>query len=58
MHKVTYHTHTYRCGHAIGTELDYLNSALENKLNILGFSDHAPQPDDRLNLTKDTRMDD
>lgn len=56
MHKVNYHTHTYRCGHASGTELDYLNSALENKLSVLGFSDHAPYPDDRLNLTKDTRM--
>lgn len=57
MNKVNYHTHTYRCGHAVGTELDYLNTALENNLTILGFSDHAPYPDDRLNPNKDTRMD-
>ena len=57
MHKVNYHTHTYRCGHAVGTELDYLKSALESKLTILGFSDHAPYPDGRLNSSKDTRMD-
>lgn len=57
MNKVNYHTHTYRCGHAVGTELDYLKSALENNLTILGFSDHAPYPDGRLNSSKDTRMD-
>jgi len=45
--KTNYHTHTLRCKHAKGTELDYLKEALEQGLSILGFSDHAPYPDDK-----------
>ena len=38
-----YHTHTYRCGHAVGSEEDYINMALNRRMKILGFSDHTPQ---------------
>lgn len=38
-----YHTHTPRCNHAKGAERDYVERALEAGLQILGFSDHAPQ---------------
>ncbi len=38
-----YHTHTCRCGHAEGTEREYVERALEAGLQILGFSDHTPQ---------------
>ena len=38
-----YHTHTYRCGHAEGTEQEYVERALDAGLQILGFSDHTPQ---------------
>lgn len=48
MKKVNYHTHTYLCQHAGGTELDYVNAAIDNHLDILGFSDHGPFPDDRF----------
>ena len=39
-----YHTHTWRCNHAEGTEEEYVSAALERGLQILGFSDHAPYP--------------
>ncbi len=37
-----FHTHTPRCGHAVGAEQAYIQNALEAGLQILGFSDHAP----------------
>ncbi len=37
-----YHTHTWRCNHARGTEDAYVASALEAGMELLGFSDHAP----------------
>ena len=37
-----YHTHTVRCGHAEGSERDYVRRALEGGLQVLGFSDHTP----------------
>lgn len=43
--KTNYHTHCQRCRHAQGTEEDYVRSALEAGVSILGFSDHAPFPD-------------
>ena len=42
--KTNYHTHTYRCNHAIGNEEDYVLAAIENGYDILGFSDHTPWP--------------
>lgn len=43
--KTNYHTHTLRCQHAQGTEEDYVLSAINSQLDILGFTDHAPFPD-------------
>lgn len=37
-----YHAHTWRCNHATGSEEDYVNRAIENGLQIMGFSDHTP----------------
>ena len=37
-----YHTHTKRCNHAVGTEREYVESAIQHGMKILGFSDHAP----------------
>lgn len=39
-----YHTHTTRCGHAKGTEREYIECAIQNGFKVLGFSDHTPQP--------------
>ena len=43
-----YHTHTYRCGHAFGTEREYIESALKAGITDMGFSDHAPWIDPNL----------
>ncbi len=40
--RANYHTHTWRCHHAEGTEREYVQAAMENGLEILGFSDHSP----------------
>lgn len=37
-----YHTHTWRCNHAEGTEEAYVRAALSRNFEILGFSDHTP----------------
>lgn len=39
-----YHTHTYRCGHALGSDEEYVTTAIDNGFKILGFSDHIPFP--------------
>ena len=40
--KTNFHTHTYRCHHARGTDREYVQVAVEKGLNALGFSDHSP----------------
>ncbi len=42
--KANYHTHTWRCMHAKGTEKEYVESAIGAGLKILGFSDHTAYP--------------
>jgi len=37
-----YHTHTYRCGHAVGTDEEYVKRAIEGGIKHLGFSEHVP----------------
>lgn len=37
-----YHTHTYRCQHASGSDREYVEAAIETGLKVLGFSDHCP----------------
>ncbi len=39
-----YHTHTVRCGHAVGEDRQYVETAIERGLKVLGFSDHVPMP--------------
>ena len=43
--KHNYHTHTYRCDHADGTDEEYVLAAIENGVEELGFSDHIMLPD-------------
>ena len=52
-----YHTHTSRCGHAIGTDEEYVQYAIEAGIKELGFSDHIPfkfvsQPGVRMDYDK------
>ena len=37
-----YHTHTYRCMHASGSDEDYVKAAIKAGYTVLGFSDHTP----------------
>lgn len=37
-----YHTHTYRCGHASGTEREYIERAIQGGVQHMGFSEHMP----------------
>ena len=39
-----YHSHTTRCGHAVGTEKQYVEAAIAADYTALGFSDHTPWP--------------
>jgi len=51
-----YHTHTYRCGHAIGSDEDYVLAAIKAGYKTLGFSDHAPyrhHPNPRIHMNWD-----
>ena len=43
-HHVNLHTHTVRCRHAVGSEREYIEKAIEEGLEVLGFSDHTPYP--------------
>lgn len=51
-----WHTHTYRCGHAKGTDEEYVLAAIQAGLTTLGFSDHAAYPDqvigERMNINQ------
>jgi histidinol phosphatase-like PHP family hydrolase len=35
-----YHSHTTRCGHAYGSDEDYVEAAITNGFRVIGFSDH------------------
>ncbi len=37
-----YHTHTYRCHHAVGEDREYIEKAIEGGVKKLGFSEHIP----------------
>ena len=52
-----YHTHTYRCNHAYGTEEEYILRALDAGFSELGFSDHAPYFFADRNYVSSFRMD-
>ena len=41
---VNYHTHTWRCLHAGGTEEDFVRRAIARGFGLLGFADHTPWP--------------
>jgi len=39
-----FHSHTYRCHHAKGKDIDYVEAAIEAGYSEIGFSDHVPYP--------------
>ena len=54
--KANYHAHTVRCGHASGTEEEYVRAALDSGFELLGFSDHAPWPYRNGYVSRGVRM--
>lgn len=40
--KFNFHSHTSRCGHAGGSDEAYVQEAIKNGYEVMGFSDHAP----------------
>jgi len=42
-----YHTHTFRCQHAVGDVSNYAAVAVQRGLKVLGVTDHNPFPDNR-----------
>lgn len=42
--KTNYHTHNYRCRHAIGNVDDYVKEAIKHGYSEIGISDHSPVP--------------
>ncbi|MBR3343027.1 MAG: histidinol-phosphatase [Solobacterium sp.] len=54
MLKTNWHTHTNRCGHAVGTDEEYVIAAIQAGIKTLGFSDHAayhtPRPRSRMDF--------
>jgi histidinol-phosphatase (PHP family) len=43
---IDYHNHTSLCGHASGEIFEYIESAVKKGMLDIGFSDHAPMPED------------
>ncbi len=53
--RVDLHNHTKLCNHAEGEIEEYIEAAIEKKIDIFGFSDHAPMnfdPKYRMKLSK------
>ena len=40
----TFHSHTYRCGHAVGDIEDYVSLAIDKGIKVYGVSDHVFLP--------------
>lgn len=52
--KTNYHTHNFRCNHAIGNVEDYIKIAIEEGFDEIGISDHLPYPG--KNIDNESRM--
>lgn len=50
--KENYHTHTFRCGHATGSEEEMILGAMEGGFTALGMSCHIPLPNFRKHLLR------
>ena len=54
--KVNLHTHTARCGHAYGTDEEFVLAAIAQGYTKLGFSDHTPFPYEPEFQAENTKM--
>ncbi len=46
------HTHSYYCGHGVGTLKEYVDFAKNNDISLLGFSEHCPLKNNRWSNTR------
>ena len=46
------HTHSFYCGHGSGTIAEYVREAEDKGLQLLGFSEHCPFPDNFLHRSR------
>lgn len=53
---INYHTHTTRCKHAAGSEREYVEAAIANGFQKLGFADHTPYPFPSADYHNNMRM--
>ena len=44
---VNLHTHSWYCGHGEGELVEYVSAAIKDGLQVLGFSEHCPMPNER-----------
>ena len=51
--KVDLHNHTYLCKHAVGIMADYVQKAIDEKIDVFGFSDHNPMKFDKRHRMED-----
>lgn len=56
MNLKNYHTHTFRCQHATGSDWEYVEQAIKQGFTVLGFSDHTPWPYDPHVFISQIRM--
>jgi len=56
--RIDLHNHTTRCNHAKGSMESYIQRAIELKIDIYGFSEHAPMDFDTHYRLKFEEMDD
>lgn len=54
--KTNYHTHTFRCKHAMGNDERIVRRAIQAGIEILGFSDHNPWPHFPADFDSSVRM--
>jgi histidinol-phosphatase (PHP family) len=56
--KIDYHNHTTLCNHAIGTLDEYIEKAIEQGIQEMGFADHNPMPNefDKLHRMKEHQL--
>lgn len=50
--KTNWHTHTYRCTHATGDFVGYIEEAIKHDYTALGFSEHGPLIESEFNRLK------
>ncbi|MFA7370880.1 MAG: histidinol-phosphatase [Sphaerochaetaceae bacterium] len=50
--EVNLHTHSFFCGHGSGQLTDYVKEAKQGSITLLGFTEHAPLPDESYSRSR------